>query len=302
MKINEVSNEELIREISERLNDKMKNDCDDANMLVKQLAEVNCKLNEAEAIKSNFISNVTNEIVNPFTSILGLSKNILALQGDNLEKAKSMASLIQSEAFNLDLQLKNIFAAAKFEAGQSFPDYSNVDVNSLINSIISVFEYRAEQKQISIQFDYKVETQNVDAQYVTDPEKLKLIISNLLSNSIKYTNAAKKININSILNDNELVIKIEDEGIGIDEKNMQVIFDRFKRANLEINSLIRGHGLGLSVVKACLDILGGEIKVKSKIGHGTLFTIIIPIPEGIRNTNMFAPDSNEVFFNEDEIF
>ncbi|NOZ45781.1 MAG: HAMP domain-containing histidine kinase [Chlorobi bacterium] len=270
---------------------------------MKQLADVNRKLKEAEAIKSNFISNVTNEIVNPFTSILGLSKNILALKGNNLEKAKSMASLIQSEAFDLDFQLKNIFAAAKFEAGQLTPEYSNVDISSLLKSVMEIYQYKADQKQIWIEFSKKIQSDSEqDLIFITDSEKIKLIVSNLLSNSIKYSNAADKVFIEAIINDNKLVITIKDHGIGIDKKNMEIIFDRFKRANLEINSLIRGHGLGLSVVKASLDILGGTIEVKSKSGQGTQFTLTVPRPEGIRDMDMFAPDSNETFFDNDEIF
>ena len=124
----------------------------------------------------------------------------------------------------------------------------------------------------------------------------------MLSNSIKYSNATDKVIIDALINEKGLIIKIKDYGIGIDKKNMEIIFDRFKRINLEINSLVQGHGLGLSIVKASLDILGGDIDVKSKPGQGSQFTITVPMPKGIRDLNMFANDSDELFFDSDEIF
>lgn len=296
MELKKASDKELIQELSNRLIKKKE------EQLLEQLADVNKRLQEAEAIKSNFISNVTSEIVNPFTSILGLSKNILALKGNNLEKAKSMASLIQSEAFDLDFQLKNIFAAAKFEAGQLMPEYSNVDISALLKSVIDVFQYKSDQKQIWIQFIEKIKSDDDEKLiFITDSEKIKLIVSNLLSNSIKYSNATDKVMIDATISENGLVITIKDHGIGIDKKNMEIIFDRFKRVNLEINSLVRGHGLGLSIVKASLDILGGKIELKSKPGQGTQFTLTVPRPEGIRDTDMFTPDSDEIYFDSDEI-
>ncbi|MCK4662647.1 MAG: HAMP domain-containing histidine kinase [Bacteroidales bacterium] len=297
MELKKASDRNLIQELSERLIKKQE------DYLLIQLAEVNKKLQEAESIKSNFISNVTNEIINPFTSIIGLSKNIMSMEGNNMDRAKSMASLIQSEAYDLDFQLKNIFAAAKFEAGQLTPEYTKVDICPLLNNIIDIYHYKADQKQIKIQLCQKIKTDNKNKLwFITDPDKLRLIISNLLNNSIKYSNVADKIIIEAAIVKNELKIIVKDYGIGIDQQNMKIIFDRFKRANLEINSLIRGHGLGLSVVKASLDILGGKIDVKSKPKQGTKAEISIPAPEGIRNIDMFSADSDEVFFGENELF
>ncbi len=269
-----------------------------------ELKLVNEKLTESEALKSHFISNITNEIVNPFASILGLSKNIIAAKDIDIKKIKNMAELIHSEAFELDFQLKNIFTAARIEAGEAFPEFIKTDINLLIGSVISAYEYKAEQKQLKINFSFKLDKKLKEACFFkTDPEKLRLIISNLLNNGIKYSNAANRIEVNGWVEDDTLKVSVKDYGIGINKKNLATIFDRFKRIDTSINSLNPGHGLGLSVTKALIDILDGKIEIVSKQNIGSVFTVSIPQSE-ISDTEGYALDGNEFIFddNEDGIF
>ena len=136
--MSDLSDEELIEELKKRfdLNKDAFNEVQDLN---KELIQVNKKLEDSEALKSHFISNITNEIINPFASILALSKNILSVEKENWKKVFSMVSLIYSEAFNLDYQLRNIFVAAKLEAGEISPEILNVDVKHVIESVIESF-------------------------------------------------------------------------------------------------------------------------------------------------------------------
>jgi signal transduction histidine kinase len=269
----------------------------------EELKIVNQKLTESEALKGHFISNVTNEIINPFASILGLSKSIIASDDHEIKKIKNMAELIHSEAFDLDFQLKNIFTAARIEAGEIQPEFIKTDIELLISSIISQYRYKAEQKQLIIKFTTDIEKKIREGSYfVTDPEKIRLIISNLLSNSIKYSNAANRVEVKAWIEEKSIKISVKDYGIGIEKSDLAVIFDRFKRLNTAINSLNPGHGLGLSVTKALLDSMNGEIEIVSKRNIGSMFTI--SIPEGIASEDGFALDGNEFIFNdtEDEVF
>ncbi|RLD61003.1 MAG: sensor histidine kinase [Bacteroidetes bacterium] len=285
----------------------MKNNETSENLekISKELELVNKKLKESEAFKTNFISNITNEIVNPFSSILGLSKNIMSVKEKDYCKIKTMAELIYSEAFDLDFQLKNIFAAAKIEAGEIEPEIMNVDINKLILSVLDIYKFKSDKKLLSINFNYdnSLELKNKFF-FKTDSEKLKLILSNLLSNSIKYSNAADRIEIKLWIENDNLEIKVKDNGIGIDKKDLKIIFDRFRRIDTSINSVNKGHGLGLSVTKALVNILDGNIKVTSKINSGSIFTISIPEAK-TTNIEGFAVDDNEFFFdndNDNEIF
>ncbi|PLX13325.1 MAG: histidine kinase [Marinilabiliales bacterium] len=301
MELSKYSDEELITEMQKRLLElrKLKKDFKDQALTLKNL---NKKLKEAEAIKSHFISHVTNEIVNPFASILGLSKNIMSGKVQNLEKAMSMAELIHSEAFNLDFQLRNIFAAAKIEAGEIMPEIIKVDIKSVIDNVIDVFDYKARQKELQIDFSSEIKTDVDKDFFYTDPDKISLIVSNLLSNSIKFSNAASKIEIIVSIENSLMTIIVRDHGIGIDKKNLQVIFDRFKRLDSTINSINTGHGLGLSVVKAMLDLLEGDISIKSRKNQGTVSTITIPMATPMDELDGFSFDDNDLFFEDSDEF
>lgn len=291
----QLTEEELLEELKNRMLQCRRN--------LKQLQEINeelkvanVKLNESEALKSHFLSNVTNEMVNPFASILGLSKSIMEIK--DADRAKSMAQLIYNEAFNLDFQLKNIFAAAKVEAGQTNVEINNVDINGVINSVIDTYKHKTEQKNLTVNFEYHV-SEEVGDNFVfpTDAEMFKLIISNILSNGIKFSNNLSNIEIKTAVVDEELFVSIRDYGEGISHENLERIFDRFEKGNDEINSVNEGYGLGLSITKSYLDILGGRIDLSSEEGMGTLIIISIPrlactVVEGM------AFDGNEFLFDD----
>jgi signal transduction histidine kinase len=294
------TDQELIDELQKRFEDNAKT-IQELKDLTEELKIVNKKLEESEALKSHFISNITNEIINPFTSILGLSRNILAVKKENWKKVISMVALIHSEAFNLDFQLRNIFLAAKIEAGEIYPEILNVDLKNLVKSIIDAFRIESKKKNISMdfQFDIKPEKGNIFF-FKTDPEKVKLAVANLISNAIKFSYDDNKIIIRIWKTDNIVQVLVQDYGTGISEANQKIIFDRFKRLDSGINSLNRGHGLGLSINKAVIDLLQGKIDIKSEINKGAIFTL--SIPEAKNNIAGFSADGNEFLFDEEESF
>ncbi|MFO7863152.1 MAG: HAMP domain-containing sensor histidine kinase [Salinivirgaceae bacterium] len=296
-----ITDEELLRELSIRF-EQNKTSLEELRYKSEELKKVNEKLKESESLKSHFLSNVTNEIVNPFASILGLSQNIMSLRVDNYEKIKPLAQLIHSEAFNLDFQLKNIFAAAKIEAGLAQPELSAVNVSSLIESVIESYRYKARQKELKIKFHYQSNAENgTITGFPTDSEKVKLIISNLLNNSIKYSNAAEKIDVSSYIDENgALSIVVKDYGIGISSDDKEKLFDRFEKGVESIHSLNEGYGLGLSVTKAYVELLEGEVNVKSEPGKGAEFAIVLPRPDETNYLEGFSDDGNQIFFDDSD--
>ncbi|MFW6267954.1 MAG: sensor histidine kinase, partial [Marinilabiliaceae bacterium] len=151
-----MTDRQLLKEIRAKLNERKKYE-QEVQMLTRELQEVTNKLRESESLKSHFISNISNEIVNPFTSILGLSKSILSVEKNDWKKVVSMVALIHSEAFNLDFQLRNIFVAAKIEAGEVVPNISKVNVRGIVQSIIDSFNLVARKMGIEIEFEYDIE-------------------------------------------------------------------------------------------------------------------------------------------------
>lgn len=300
-KTDELTDSELIAELQRRF-DLNKKALDELKVLNAELKQVNKKLEESEALKSHFISNITNEIINPFTSIIGLSKAILSVDKENWKKVISMVALIHSEAFNLDFQLRNIFVAAKIEAGEIQPEIMQVDINNLLESVIESFKYELRKKNLKVDYTYDANIPDANPKiFKTDPEKLKLIIANLLSNAVNFSFEGGIIEVEAQRKVGLLTISVRDHGIGISKENHKIIFDRFKRLDTGINSLNRGHGLGLSVNKAIIDMLNGNIEIESELGKGACFTISIPEPKV--ETDDLATDANEMFFDHDaEIF
>ncbi len=298
--MNELEYKQKIEELTKQLEDvKAEN-----KVLSESLFVVNKKLEDSEAMKSHFISNVTNEIMNPFASIIALSKNILAVKKENWKQVISMVSLIYSEAYNLDYQLRNIFVAAKIEAGEVAPEISRVELKHIVGGVTQSFKYIIKKKKLSIKMDFGEYTDNDEPVYFkTDPEKLKLILSNLMSNAVKFSNKEGEIVVTTKVDGSNLIISVRDFGEGISAENQKIIFDRFKRLDSGINSINRGHGLGLSINKALLDTLDGDVAIESEPNKGANFTITIP--ESDVEIADVSFDGNNVFFgddDEDELF
>lgn len=245
--------------------------------LVKSLYDVNEKLHDSEQLKGHFISNITNEIVNPFTSVLALAENIKQLKEGEISMAHHMAGLIFEEAFHLDFQLKNIFAAALIEAGKEEIKCSVIDLNQLINQIIYYFNPLLEKKRIQLSVSFSNESDRLEtASFTSDRGKLDLILKNLISNSIKYSPEDSVIEVCCFLRMGELSMEVSDQGKGINPEDRKVIFDRFKQLDEKINSINTGHGLGLSIVQAYTDLLGGKVSLNDNHDKGTNVMVIIP--------------------------
>jgi signal transduction histidine kinase len=291
-----MSNGELLKELKKRLSDNetCQEQIRELNQTIKDLS---LRLNDSEALKSHFISNISNEIMNPFTSVLAISENILGVEKENWKKVIHMVSMIHTEVFNLDFQLKNIFAAAKLEAGEIAPEVTLINIDNLITNIIALFKYEARKKHLQIEYLSENLNQEAVINFKSDAEKIHLIICNLLSNAVKFSYTEGKILIQTLKDGHNLVISVQDYGQGISKANEQIIFDRFRRVDSGINSINRGHGLGLSIIKAIVDMLNGRLTFKSEFSKGTLFQL--HLTESEDEITGISTDADELFFKEE---
>lgn len=288
-----ISDSVLMDELKKRFNDNKKA-LHDLRVVTKKLEQLNRKLQESEATKSDFLSNIRNEINNPLTSIMGLSEQMFS--GD-AGASSSMAQHIYNEAFNLDFQLKNIFMAAELEAGEAAVSVSNVDVVAFINNLIDSFRNHALEKKLKVELNCVCPKDSKDEfHFQTDPEKLQLILSNLLANAIEFSLKGKKVRIKTWKKSGRLNVSVKDDGIGIATEKQSKIFDRFKQLDSGSSKSHKGHGLGLSIVKALLELLGGSIKLSSVAGKGCEFTISIPESDAGARVDVFSEDGNEYIF------
>jgi signal transduction histidine kinase len=246
--------------------------------LLSNLHTVNEKLRDSERLKGHFISNITNEIINPFASVLALAGNIQQLNEGQMDTAHRMAELIFDEAFHLDFQLKNIFAAAGHEAGMDEIKLSSFSIKDLSDHLNQYFSKQLKRKKIRLLTSFINESEPDESlMFLSDREKLDLILKNLISNSIKFSHDDSTIEIVFVLSNRILSVEVSDHGKGIVSENRKIIFDRFKQLDEKINSINTGHGLGLSIVLAYANLLGGTVGLNDNFDGG--IRIIVSIPE-----------------------
>jgi len=263
-------------------------------ILLNQVDELNKKLVESESFKSHFLSNVSNEIFNPFSSVMGLAQQIMNLKEDRTNKAAELARLIFSEAATLDFQLNNIFVAARLEAGEETPEFTSINILEITGHVLDNIRHKADDKQIKIDLDIASGLTG----FVTDRKKLELILINLLDNAIKFSPSGITVALRIKRSGKNLSIEVEDKGIGMKKEEIIRIFDRFHRANPKIQSITPGSGLGLAVVEGLLFILGGKAEVNSTPDKGTIVRILVPEgnPENITfDDNLFFEENEESF-------
>jgi signal transduction histidine kinase len=291
-----ITDEELLAELKRRFDDNAAN-LEQERKLIAELNTVNDKLLASEDLKSNFLSNIRNEINNPIASILELSKNIYEGQLD-VDTMKAFATLIFSEAFDLDFQLRNIFLSAEIEAGESPLSVISVNISSLIDTVITAFKSKIEKRGLQFTWKNEIDQETI---FKTDSEKLHLILSNLIANAIQFNKSQGSIEVESKILDGQLVISIEDSGIGISEENQSKIYDRFHQIEEGSTKSYGGHGLGLSITKALLEIIEGTIRLESELGKGSKFILTINQLESFEGgEDTFSSDGNDFLFDQDE--
>lgn len=290
--------EEIINELMRRLKAKDKA-CHDLTAMTKKLASLNERLLESEKVKSHFLSNIRNEINNPLTSVLTMCELILSTDGPmdlDAETCRSLVGTIRKEAFSLNYQLRNIFAAAELEAGESVLSVSAVDMATLMKSTVEAFRHRAAEKKITVSTTLTDAVRNHF--FRTDPEKLQCVLANLLANAIEFSYEERPVTIKAWKDGGELSVSVTDYGIGMEERDQGAVFERFRQLESGSTKHHGGHGLGLSIIKSTLELLGGAISVVSKKGAGAVFTVTVPEMAGEEAT-VFSVDGNEFFFGTD---
>jgi signal transduction histidine kinase len=291
-----LTDQELLTELKRRFDQNAVMLSEQKN-LITQLNEVNEKLLASEKLKSNFLSNIRNEINNPIAAVLELSKNITEGNMDATSMQK-FAKLIYSEAFDLDFQLRNIFLSAEIEAGEAPLSVISVNISSLLKNCLDSFKTKIDKKEIKTRFINHIDDDQI---FKTDSEKLHLIFSNVIGNAIQFNDNGGSVTVESWLEDNMLKVEVSDSGIGINEENVSKIYDRFHQIEEGSTKTYGGHGLGLSITKALLEILNGSITVESTLGKGSKFTILVNQMEAAEgDDDTFSSDGNDFLFDQDE--
>lgn len=239
----------------------------------KQLKIAKTKAEEASKSKSEFLANVSHEIRTPMNAILGFSEWLL----DNTEdkQHKEYLNTIMISGKKLLVLINDILDLSKIESGKIDIEIQPTKYKKIFKDIKLVFQHKIEEKELS--FSYRIDKSVPDIIYI-DELRFYQIIFNLVSNAIKFTSKGY-IQISSfatpttVENEINLIINVEDTGIGINEEQQDQIFESFRQTSGQSNRHYEGTGLGLAIIKGLLKKLNGSISLKSEPGKGSIFTI-----------------------------
>ena len=254
------------------------------NKFEKEIIKAKDKAEEINRLKSYFISNISHELKTPINVILCAAQLLESKRVDNynINNENNTIDIIKDNSYRLIRLINNIIDVEKGEVDELTLNLKKDNLVSLIEDIVtSVIPY-AKRKELNLIFDTEEEEIIMDM----DIEKIERIILNLLSNAIKFSNENGNIYIRIMLNNDDVDIVVEDEGIGISKDDIPYIFDKFIQVDNTFNRKNEGSGIGLAIVKSFIEIHNGKIMVESQVGKGTKF--IVKLPKIINNEDTTA--------------
>ncbi len=227
---------------------------------------------EISRMKTEFISTVSHELRTPLTSIKGYVD--LILEGDTgpiNDTQKEFLQIVAQSSNRLSQLINDLLDVERIESEKIAFKKEPVNVTLLIHQVLRTFQKEIEKKGLHLNTKFERENLVVEG----DRERIEQVLANLINNAIKYNRPAGCIGVWARYEDRFIRVDVEDSGIGISEEDQRRLFQKFFR----VDTSIWGTGLGLAIVKSIMEKLGGEIRVKSKLGEGSTFTILLPTYE-----------------------
>lgn len=231
------------------------------------------QLEELNRLKSEFLANMSHELRTPMNAIMGYTSLILdRVYGDIAPKQEESLKRIEVNAKNLLQLINNILDISKLSAGRMPLFIESCNLNDLTKEVLETVECLARERKLhltaSVPADLKIKT---------DKTKLKQVLINLIGNAIKFTHEGEIcIKVGTDPSQSVVRIVVQDSGIGISEKDIPLLFQEFRQLDASPTREYGGTGLGLSICKKIIELQGGTIEIKSEIGVGSTFTVVLP--------------------------
>jgi signal transduction histidine kinase len=254
-------------------------------------------MEKALKLQGEFLVNISHELKTPLNVIFATAQlfDLYCDSGSLDEKKNSIIKYIDSikqNSYRLSKLINNIVDLSKIEAGFYKLNLSNNNIVLMVEEVVMSVTNFIDIRGLNIIFDTDIE-ENIIA---CDPESIDRIVLNLISNAIKFSEVGDEIFV-AVKNENEFVeISVKDNGIGIEDKNLDIIFDRFNQVDKSLSKNAEGTGIGLSLVKSLVELHGGSIYVESEFGKGSKFTVKLPSKKILQESNLYIsklPVKNE---------
>ncbi len=237
------------------------------SLLAKNFNKMVHELSSIETLRNDFVSNVSHEIKTPIASIQGFAKLIQDKNLDDDERSE-FTDIIISESSRLSKLTSNILKLSKLENQEVITGKPQFALDEQIRCAILIMEPEWSEKGIDLDIDLD------KVSIIGNEDLLQQVWLNIIGNAIKFTEKGGTIGIKLMDLKDKIVIKVSDNGVGMNEETQRHIFDKFYQGDK--SHLSKGNGLGLSLVKRIIELCDGEIKVRSKLYYGTTFTIGLP--------------------------
>jgi PAS domain S-box-containing protein len=238
----------------------------------EELKDALIKAQESDRLKSAFLANMSHEIRTPMNGIIGFT-GLLAEPGLSVEEKREFISIIQKSSERMLNTVNDLIDISKIETGQMQMVFSMINVNQQLQTLLDFFVLQAKEKNLTLKLNNKINIDN--ANISTDVTKFDSILTNLIKNAIKYTDYGT-IEVGCSCEGNLFHFYVSDTGIGIPKHRQEAVFKRFEQADINDSRAIQGSGLGLTIAKAYIEMLGGKIWLESQEGKGSVFNFTLP--------------------------
>jgi len=240
----------------------------------ENMRKANEKLKEYNELKDEFVSTVSHELRTPLSIIQSAIRLVLdEIPGKIVDKQREVLTTAIESVKWLTKIVNFLLTISKIESGKMDLQKIVVDICKLIEDIVSEYKPLAQERALSL--DCELPEQNINI--CLDPDKIRQVLINLISNSIKFTPEGGQVRVACTMKDEEVQFSVQDSGVGIAKEDMRRLFDKFTQFNRKPGSEEKGTGLGLAIVKKLVEMHNGRIDVESAIDQGTTFTISLPL-------------------------
>ncbi len=238
-----------------------------------KLKEANEKLKEYNQLKDEFVSTASHELRTPLSTIQSAIRLILdEIPGSIVEKQRNVLDRAMVNVKRLGKIVNSMLSISKIESGRLELQKAIINICDLIESTVSDYQSLAQDKGIHLDCEVPDEGVNI----CLDPDRIEEVLTNLLSNSLKFTPEGGRVKVICVERDGEILVSVQDSGVGIAKEDIPRLFNKFTQFGRKAGPGEKGTGLGLAIVKKLVDMHDGRIEVESKPNKGTTFTITLP--------------------------
>ncbi len=256
-----------------------------------RLEEQNKQLAELDDAKTSFFANISHELRTPLTIMLGVTEKLRRSTGDadNAEDAE-MVEVLEENGLRLLKLIDNLLDLVRFDSGAAEIKPQATNLEALISGLTRSLRHLADENGVALLCSVECG----DSLLMVDRDKLEKIVFNLVMNAVKFTPTGGTVEVSARIENGIMHLEVEDTGVGIEDDQLKHVFERFWQVDTSATRKFQGAGLGLALVRSLTETMDGTIDVASRIGHGTKFTIRMPVQAADADVEEDAETDNVV--------